>query len=63
MARELGFKSAVTTRPGMLFPDHMGHECALPRLSINGNWQSLDTIEILVSGAPFALWNLGRRVA
>jgi peptidoglycan/xylan/chitin deacetylase (PgdA/CDA1 family) len=63
MARELGFKSAVTTRPGMLFPNHMGHECALPRLSINGNWQSLDTIEILVSGAPFALWNLGRKVA
>ena len=63
IARELGFKSAVTTRPGMIFEDHLGRECALPRLSINGNWQSLDMVEILVSGAPFALWNLGRRVA
>jgi peptidoglycan/xylan/chitin deacetylase (PgdA/CDA1 family) len=63
IARELGFESAVTTRPGMIFPEHCGRECALPRLSINGNWQSLDMVEILVSGAPFALWNLGRRVA
>ncbi|MGO9004226.1 MAG: polysaccharide deacetylase family protein [Beijerinckiaceae bacterium] len=63
IARELGFASAVTTRPGMIFLDHRGRECALPRLSINGNWQSLDMVEILVSGAPFALWNLGRRVA
>jgi hypothetical protein len=37
--------------------------CALPRLSINGNLQSLEMLEILVSGAPFALWNLGRLVA
>lgn len=63
IARELGFVSAVTTRPGMIFPEHAGRACALPRLSINGNWQNLDVIEILVSGAPFALWNRGRRVA
>jgi len=63
IAEELGFQSAVTTRPGMIFEDHRGRRCALPRLSINGNWQTLDAVEILVSGAPFALWNLGRRVA
>jgi peptidoglycan/xylan/chitin deacetylase (PgdA/CDA1 family) len=63
IAKELGFKSAVTTRPGMIFRDHAGHECSLPRLSINGNWQSLEAVEVLVSGAPFALWNLGRKVA
>jgi peptidoglycan/xylan/chitin deacetylase (PgdA/CDA1 family) len=63
IARELDFASAVTTRPGMIFPDHAERACALPRLSVNGNWQSLDAFEILVSGAPFALWNLGRRVA
>ncbi len=63
IAEELGFAGAVTTRPGMIFPEHRAHLTALPRLSINGNWQSLDMVEILLSGAPFALWNRGRKVA
>jgi peptidoglycan/xylan/chitin deacetylase (PgdA/CDA1 family) len=63
MAKELGFTSAVTTRPGMIFPQHQSQLTALPRLSINGNWQSLDAVEILLSGAPFALWNLMRKAA
>ncbi|MGB6919665.1 MAG: polysaccharide deacetylase family protein [Methylovirgula sp.] len=62
-AADLGFASAVTTRPGMIFPEHAGHRTALPRVSINGNWQSLDFVEILLSGVPFALWNRGKRVA
>jgi peptidoglycan/xylan/chitin deacetylase (PgdA/CDA1 family) len=62
-AAELGFKSAVTTRPGMIFPAHDHRRTALPRLSINGTWQSLDYVEILLSGVPFALWNRGRLVA
>jgi peptidoglycan/xylan/chitin deacetylase (PgdA/CDA1 family) len=62
-AAELGFKSAVTTRPGMIFPAHDDRRTALPRLSINGTWQSLDYVEILLSGVPFALWNKGRLVA
>ncbi len=62
-AAELGFKSAVTTRPGMIFPAHEDYKTALPRLSINGNWQSINAVEILLSGVPFALWNRGKRVA
>jgi len=62
IAAELGFESAVTTRPGMIFPAHRAHLTALPRLSINGAWQSLDLVDILLSGAPFALWNRGRRL-
>jgi peptidoglycan/xylan/chitin deacetylase (PgdA/CDA1 family) len=62
VARELGFASAVTTRPGMIFPEHAAHATALPRLSVNGRYQSLDVIDILLSGAPFTLWNRGRRV-
>jgi peptidoglycan/xylan/chitin deacetylase (PgdA/CDA1 family) len=62
LARELGFESAVTTRPGVLFPEHREHVCALPRLSINGRHQNLSTVEILLSGAPFALVNRGRKV-
>jgi peptidoglycan/xylan/chitin deacetylase (PgdA/CDA1 family) len=62
IARELGFASAVTTRPGMVFAEHAAHATALPRLSVNGRYQSLDMLDILLSGAPFALWNRGRRV-
>jgi peptidoglycan/xylan/chitin deacetylase (PgdA/CDA1 family) len=63
LAEELGFASAVTTRPGMIFPEHERHRTALPRLSINGLWQKLDMVEVLLSGAPFALWNKGRRLS
>jgi len=62
LAKELGFASAVTTRPGMAFAAHAGHLHALPRLSVNGNWQDAAALEVLLSGAPFALWNRGRRL-
>ncbi|MBM3607766.1 MAG: polysaccharide deacetylase, partial [Alphaproteobacteria bacterium] len=35
LARELGYASAVTTRPGMVFAAHRDHVHALPRLSVN----------------------------
>ncbi|WP_442754058.1 polysaccharide deacetylase family protein [Methylocystis sp. JAN1] len=63
LAAELGFESAVTTRPGMIFPEHRDHFHALPRLSVNGKHQSLAALDVLLSGAPFALMNRGRRVA
>lgn len=62
LAAELGFESAVTTRPGMLFPAHRAHFHALPRLSVNGRHQSLRALDVLLSGVPFALMNRGRRV-
>ena len=62
LAREVGFASAVTTRPGMIFDDHRAHPTALPRLSVNGGWQDAGYLEVLLSGAPFALWNRGRRL-
>lgn len=63
LAAELGFASAVTTRPGMIFPEHREYLHALPRLSVNGKHQTLESLDILLSGAPFALLNRGRRVA
>ncbi|RTL86172.1 MAG: polysaccharide deacetylase [Hyphomicrobiales bacterium] len=63
LAAELGFESAVTTRPGLIFPDHRHHAHALPRLSVNGKFQSLAALDVLLSGAPFALLNRGRRVS
>jgi peptidoglycan/xylan/chitin deacetylase (PgdA/CDA1 family) len=62
LAREAGFRLAVTTRPGMLFAEHAAHLHALPRVSLNGLWQDLGYLDVLISGAPFVLWNRGRRL-
>ena len=60
LATELGFASAVTTRPGMVLQAHDARRLALPRVSINGKWQNLAMIDVLLSGAPFALLNRGQ---
>lgn len=62
IARELGFITAVTTRPGVLYGAHAEHAHALPRMSVNGLFQDRRSLESLVSGAPTALMNFGRRV-
>lgn len=61
-AAELGFKTAVTTRPGVLFPEHREHLTALPRISVNGDFQQLRHVSVLLSGAATAMWNGFRRV-
>lgn len=62
LAAELNFVSAVTTRPGVLFPEHRFHLHALPRVSVNGRHQTLEAVDVLLSGAPFALMHRGRKV-
>ena len=62
IAAELGFKTAVTTRPGVLFKAHRDHLTALPRLSVNGDFQRQRYLEVLMSGAATAAWNGFRRV-
>jgi len=57
LAEKAGFKAAVTTRKGMLFSGHNAHLTALPRVSLNGDYQSLTFTALYLSGAPFALWN------
>jgi peptidoglycan/xylan/chitin deacetylase (PgdA/CDA1 family) len=63
IARELGFKTAVTTRPGVLFPEHREHLWALPRISLNGEYQHMRYLSVLLSGAATAVWNGFRRAA
>jgi peptidoglycan/xylan/chitin deacetylase (PgdA/CDA1 family) len=62
IAAELGFKTAVTTRPGVVFKKHREHLMALPRLSVNGEYQSQRHVKVLMSGTATALWNRFRRV-
>ena len=62
LARAVGFDTAVTTRPGVLFPEHRAHLTALPRITLNGEFQRMRYFEVLLSGAATALHNRFRRV-
>ncbi len=57
IAAELGYRTAVTTRPGALFPGHSDHLLALPRISLNGEYQRPRYASVLVSGTATSLWN------
>jgi peptidoglycan/xylan/chitin deacetylase (PgdA/CDA1 family) len=62
LAHSIGFKTGVTTRPGMLFPESADHLTALPRVSLNGNYQDTRIFPVLTSGAATAMWNGFRRI-
>jgi peptidoglycan/xylan/chitin deacetylase (PgdA/CDA1 family) len=62
LAQAAGFKTAVTTRPGMIFAGNAGHLTALPRVSLNGNYQDTRILPVLTSGAATAMWNGFRRI-
>jgi peptidoglycan/xylan/chitin deacetylase (PgdA/CDA1 family) len=62
LAKAAGFKTAVTTRPGMIFPESADHLTALQRVSLNGNYQDRRILPVLTSGAATAMWNGFRRI-
>jgi peptidoglycan/xylan/chitin deacetylase (PgdA/CDA1 family) len=62
IAAELGFKTAVTTRPGVLFKAHLDHLTALPRIPVSGEFQQQRYLKVLMSGAGTAIANRFRRV-
>ncbi len=60
-AKKLGMKTAVTTQKGLIRARHAEALTALPRLSLNGEFQDKRFVRTLLSGAPFALLNAAKR--
>lgn len=58
----LDFDTATTTRKGVLFPEHANHLHALPRVSLNGDYQEQRYVRLFLSGVPFAIHNRMRRL-
>lgn len=52
-AKDIGFRTGVTTIPGGLYARHFGQSHALPRVSLNGNFQSRRFIDVFLTGAFF----------
>jgi peptidoglycan/xylan/chitin deacetylase (PgdA/CDA1 family) len=62
IAGKLDFDSAVTTRPGVIYPGHKHHMTALPRISLNGHFQATRYTKTLLCGLPTLLANKGRKL-
>jgi peptidoglycan/xylan/chitin deacetylase (PgdA/CDA1 family) len=54
IARDLGLRSAVTTRPGGLYHHHKDRLHALPRVSLNGLFQARRYVDVFATGAIFS---------
>ena len=61
IAKEAGFASAVTTRHGLLRPEHKSHLHALPRVSLNGEYQRVHYVKTMLSGITVPAANGGKR--
>jgi peptidoglycan/xylan/chitin deacetylase (PgdA/CDA1 family) len=55
VCKELGFRTATTTRIGGLFPDHLLHYTSLPRIRFSGRCESIPFIECQRNGALTAI--------
>jgi peptidoglycan/xylan/chitin deacetylase (PgdA/CDA1 family) len=62
LAREAGFAAALTTAKGLVSQDNARSLWGLPRLSLNGDYQRLDYLDVLMSGVPFAARDIARRL-
>jgi len=63
LVKELGLKTGMTTRKGLIHPRHASELTALPRVSLNGDYQKPRYVKVLLSGAPFALFNVMQKAS
>jgi peptidoglycan/xylan/chitin deacetylase (PgdA/CDA1 family) len=49
ISRSLGFRTAVTTRPGAIFPEHRSHLHALPRVCLTRD-ETISTLHCKING-------------
>lgn len=57
LVKEMGFKTGVTARKGLVHLRHAGELTALPRVALDGDYQKPRYVKVLLNGAPFALFN------
>lgn len=62
LARKAGFRTAVTTRHGLLDAGHRHHMHTLPRISVNGRYQSLAYVRTMLTGITTPIANRGKRL-
>ena len=62
LVKQCGIKTAVTSRKGLVFREHVDHLTALPRVSLNGNYQSIRYVKTYLSGLPFFIFNRFRKL-
>jgi peptidoglycan/xylan/chitin deacetylase (PgdA/CDA1 family) len=63
LVKELGLKTGVTTRRGLIHPRHATELTALPRVWLYSDYQKQRYVKVLLSGAPFALFNVVQRAS
>ncbi len=63
LAADLGLTTAVTTEKGLIHAHHRAALTALPRVSLNGDYQDSRYLKVLLSGAPFAFRDVVKRLA
>ncbi|MCB1521345.1 MAG: polysaccharide deacetylase family protein [Hyphomicrobiaceae bacterium] len=62
LAEDVGAATAVTTRKGLVRRGAASAVTALPRLSLNGDFQDIRYVKTMLTGVPFALWDAASRL-
>lgn len=63
LARELGIKTAVTTRRGLIHPHHSCALTALPSIPLSGEFQHPRYVKVMLNGTAFGLSGLRQKGA
>ncbi len=62
LVADLGFATGARTSPGVLSDRNAARPTALPRISMNGHFQALGYLDVMLSGAPFIATDLVARL-